>query len=53
MKNLGFSEIFSNPYTYILIEWAEKLENVPKKRIDIHFSVDARQRHHITVKECL
>ncbi|KKR76429.1 MAG: hypothetical protein UU21_C0010G0012 [Candidatus Levybacteria bacterium GW2011_GWA2_40_8] len=36
--NLGLQEIFSDREAVMVIEWAEKIENLlPEKRIDIHF----------------
>ena len=36
--NLGWEEIISNPENIVLVEWADKIENIlPKKSIKINF----------------
>ena len=40
MADLGFGEIFSNPANIIVIEWAERLEKLPRERTDITFKED-------------
>ena len=37
LAGLGFAEIFADPAHIVVIEWAEKLIKLPKKRIDIKF----------------
>jgi tRNA threonylcarbamoyladenosine biosynthesis protein TsaE len=50
MENLGFSEIIEDQDAYVLIEWAEKLENLlPKNRIDIHFKLNTDDSHTIII----
>jgi len=51
MEELGLTEIFMDPGSIVVVEWAEKLtENLPEDRTDIWFSVDQEGKHHITVK---
>ena len=35
LKELGLEEIWSNPGNYVLIEWAEKIKELPKNAIKI------------------
>lgn len=35
LKELGLGEIWSNPGNYVLIEWAEKIKELPKNAINI------------------
>lgn len=35
LKELGLEEIWSNPGNYVLIEWAEKIKELPKNAINI------------------
>lgn len=35
LKELGLEEIWSNPGNYVLIEWAEKIKELPKNAIRI------------------
>ena len=35
LKELGLEEIWSNPGNYVLIEWAEKISELPKNAIRI------------------
>ncbi len=50
MEELGLSEIFIDPAAYVVIEWAEKLPELPQKRLDIWFKALNDARHEITVK---
>ena|SRR5690348_17297724 len=50
MDELGLEEIFSDPSAYVIIEWAERLKELPKKRIDIWFKVIDDETHEITIK---
>lgn len=51
MEELGLTEIFTDPQSLVVIEWAEKLTGaLPENRTDIWFSVDREGNHHITVK---
>jgi tRNA threonylcarbamoyladenosine biosynthesis protein TsaE len=52
IENLGFLEILENPRSYVLIEWAEKLESLaPVSRIDIHFATNPDDSHTIIMKK--
>lgn len=45
IKNIGFDEITANPSGLTIIEWPEKLGILlPKKRIDVRFSIDGNTR---------
>jgi len=36
--NLGWEEIISNPKNIVLVEWADKIENIlPKNSVKINF----------------
>src|SRR5258706_14201268 len=50
MEELGLSEIFADPNAYVIIEWAEKLPELPEKRLDIWFKALDDGRHEITMK---
>lgn len=46
LDGLGLSEIFREPNSVVMVEWAEKLGKfLPQKRIDIYFSVNAKDEH--------
>ena len=50
LEGLGISEILTDSDSYVLIEWAEKLEGLlPDRRIDIRFSLNKGGRHSIVV----
>ncbi len=51
IEGLGLWEIFQDPDSYVLIEWAEKLtELLPERRIDIWFNTLSDDKHRITMK---
>ncbi len=50
MEELGLSEIFADPHAYVVIEWAEKLPELPQKRLDIWFKALDDGKHEIIVK---
>lgn len=51
---LGLSEIFADPANFVVVEWAEKLEEaVPDKRSDIWFTTLDDGRHRIVIKNVL
>ena len=38
VRELGLSDLFQDPETVVIIEWAEKLGKLtPKKRLDVRF----------------
>lgn len=48
LEELAISDILSDPDSFVVIEWAEKLEAwMPKKRLDIKFSVLSDGNHEI------
>lgn len=50
LEELAISDIFSDPRSFVVIEWAEKLASwLPEKRLDIRFSVLPDGRHTISV----
>lgn len=49
--SLGLNEIFHEGNAYIVIEWADRLDKLPKERIDIYFSMDSRGNHHLNLKK--
>lgn len=51
IENIGLNELFTNPKNIILIEWAEKLKNLPKKIINITFEYISESKRQIIVKE--
>jgi tRNA threonylcarbamoyladenosine biosynthesis protein TsaE len=52
MEELGLSEIFADPQSIVVIEWAEKLAgDLPAKRTDIHFEVMEDGSHKINVRK--
>jgi len=51
MEVLGLPEIFVDPFTCVIIEWAQRLEGLlPKSRIDIYFSVFEDGKHKISIR---
>lgn len=52
LGRLGVAELFTDPNSFVLVEWAEKLESfLPKKRLDIQFLVpDKKDLRTITMK---
>lgn len=49
--DLGLEEIFADPHAFVVIEWADRLRDMlPKKRIDIYFSVDEHDKHTISIR---
>lgn len=51
LKAVDLPELMNNPQAIILIEWAERLgENIPKKRIDIHFDTVGEETRTIEIK---
>lgn len=52
LMELGLSEIFADPDSIVFIEWAEKLGSLlPKRRIEIRFSILSDDTHRITIKK--
>lgn len=50
-RDLGFRESFNKPDSLVLIEWAERLKNLlPKKRIDMRFSIENEKIRKIVLK---
>lgn len=47
ISNLGFQEILSNPNHIVLIEWAEKMKNLPKNTIKISIQKEDRNKRMI------
>lgn len=48
LDQLGLSDIFSDPDSFVVIEWAEKLgSSLPNNRIDVHFSVLSDGNHEL------
>jgi tRNA threonylcarbamoyladenosine biosynthesis protein TsaE len=53
IESLGFSEIIQDSQAFVIIEWAEKLESLmPRKRIDMHFSLNKDDSHTILIGRC-
>lgn len=51
IEGLGLSEIFTDPASRIVIEWADRLgELIPEKRQDIYFSAMSDGTHKITIR---
>lgn len=51
-RELGLDEIFSDPESIVVVEWAEKLAGrLPDRRTDIHFKVLTDGTHKITVRK--
>lgn len=43
VASLGITQHWGHPQTITVIEWADKIKNdLPKQRIDLHFSRDAK-----------
>ena len=54
VEGVGRAEILSDPYAYVLIEWADKLGSMmPKKRLDVHCRVEDNGAHVLSLKKCL
>ena len=52
MEEIGLPEIFADPASYTVVEWAERLgELLPNNRIDIRFEVMDDERHIVTITE--
>lgn len=51
LETLGLDEFFLNHNNIILIEWAEKLKNLPKKTANITFEYISESKRQIIVKE--
>lgn len=47
--DLGLNEIWSDPNNVVLIEWAEKLTELPKNSIKIKVTKDGDQKRIITI----
>jgi tRNA threonylcarbamoyladenosine biosynthesis protein TsaE len=51
MEGIGIPEIFADPASYTVVEWADRLgELIPQKRIDIHFTTAQDDTHAITIE---
>lgn len=52
LQGLGISEILADTGSYVLIEWAEKMEKLlPKECLDVHFRVLQDGTHEITIRK--
>ncbi len=52
MEELGLTEIFADPESIVVIEWAETLGDLlPKERTDIKFETLEDGRHRISIKQ--
>jgi tRNA threonylcarbamoyladenosine biosynthesis protein TsaE len=50
IKHLGFQDIFSDPSTFAIVEWADRLGAIiPERRVDVRFTVTAEGNHSISV----
>jgi len=50
IKKLGIAELFEDKNNIIAIEWPEKINNLPKKRIDVFFEYLSDTKREIRVK---
>lgn len=50
LEELGLEEIINDPKNVVVIEWAEKLNNLPKDRRDIYFEYLENDKRKITFK---
>ncbi len=54
LRGLGIEEIINNPQNIVVIEWAEKMQNLlPKKRWDVKFEDLGDSRRKITINQKL
>lgn len=52
IEALGISEFLKDSNSYVLIEWAEKMESIlPNNRIDVRLKVQNNGTHEITTKK--
>ena len=52
LEELGIDELLADPHSYVVIEWADKLEDaLPNARIDIRFSLKAHGGHILNMHE--
>lgn len=49
LEKMGLAELFEDPNLIKVVEWAEKLENVPEKRWDVRFQADKENNRVITI----
>jgi tRNA threonylcarbamoyladenosine biosynthesis protein TsaE len=49
IRNLGIIELLSDKKNIVIIEWAEKMTNLPEKRIDIFFEYLGENKRKITI----
>ena len=50
-KALGLSEIFADSNSVVAVEWADTLGRLlPRKRIDVHFTVENNESHRAKVQ---
>lgn len=50
LLGLGLQEIFVDPDSVVLVEWADKLgELLPRNRVDVRFSVFEDGKHHVSI----
>ncbi len=49
MEELGLSEIFADPAAIVVIEWAERMAELPENRTEIHFEALEDGRHSIKI----
>lgn len=51
LKNLGLAEILTDPQSFVIVEWADKLERpLPITRYDVRFTTLEDMKHKISVK---
>jgi len=54
LRGLGIEEIINNPQNIVVIEWAEKMQNLlPKKRWDVKFEDLGGSKRKITINQKL
>lgn len=49
IEEIGFQEIVTNPLAITLIEWPERLEKLPEKRIDIRLKEIGEAKREVTI----
>jgi len=51
MEEIGLPEIFADPASYTVVEWAERLGGlIPRKRVDVHCTTAQDDTHVITIE---
>lgn len=52
VEGVGLADILSDPYAYVLIEWADKLgSHIPKNRLEVHCRVEDEGAHVFSFKK--